>query len=60
MPPISSRTAGSTSDRRRASPTTAPICASLQVPGMGFAALPDVAAMTPVEDWTFASLGQEG
>jgi hypothetical protein len=34
-------------------------CASLQVPGMGFAALPDMAAMTPVEDWDFASLGQE-
>ena len=28
-------------------------CASLQVPGMGFAALPDLAAMTPVEDWNF-------
>jgi hypothetical protein len=34
-------------------------CASLQVPGMGFAALPDMTAMTPVEDWDFASLGQE-
>jgi hypothetical protein len=34
-------------------------CASLQVPGMGFAALPDMAALTPVEDWDFASLGQE-
>jgi hypothetical protein len=34
-------------------------CASLQVPGMGFAALPDMAAMTSVEDWTFKSLGQE-
>jgi hypothetical protein len=34
-------------------------CASLQVPGMGFAALPDMAAMTPVADWDFASLGQE-
>jgi hypothetical protein len=34
-------------------------CASLQVPGMGFAALPDMAAMTPLEDWDFASLGQE-
>jgi hypothetical protein len=34
-------------------------CASLQVPGMGFAALPDLAAMTPVEEWDFASLGQE-
>jgi hypothetical protein len=29
------------------------------VPGMGFAALPDMAAMTPLEDWDFASLGQE-
>jgi L-alanine-DL-glutamate epimerase-like enolase superfamily enzyme len=35
------------------------VCGSLQVPGMGFAALPDVAAMTPVDDWDFASLGQE-
>ena len=34
-------------------------CASLQVPGMGFAAPPDMAAMTPVEDWNFASLGQD-
>jgi hypothetical protein len=34
-------------------------CASLQVPGMGFAALPDLAAMTPVDEWDFASLGQE-
>jgi hypothetical protein len=34
-------------------------CGSLQVPGMGFAALPDMAAMTPVADWEFASLGQE-
>jgi hypothetical protein len=34
-------------------------CASLQVPGMGFAALPDLAAMTPAADWDFASLGQE-
>ena len=34
-------------------------CASLQAPGMGFAALPDLAAMTRVEDWDFASLGQE-
>jgi hypothetical protein len=33
-------------------------CASLQVPGMGFAALPDLAALTPVEEWEFASLGQ--
>ena len=28
-------------------------------PGMGFAALPDLAAMTPVDEWDFASLGQE-
>jgi hypothetical protein len=34
-------------------------CASLQVPGMGFAALPDVARLTPPEEWDFASLGQE-
>jgi hypothetical protein len=34
-------------------------CASLQVPGMGFAALPDIAAMTPVADWNFESLGQK-
>jgi hypothetical protein len=34
-------------------------CASLQVPGMGFAAPPDMAALTPVEEWDFASLGQE-
>jgi hypothetical protein len=33
--------------------------ASLQTPGMGFAALPDMAAMTPPEAWDFASLGQE-
>ena len=33
-------------------------CRSLQVPGMGFAALPEMAAMTPVEAWDFASLGQ--
>jgi L-alanine-DL-glutamate epimerase-like enolase superfamily enzyme len=33
-------------------------CASLQVPGMGFAALPDMAAMTPPDAWDFASLGQ--
>jgi hypothetical protein len=33
-------------------------CGSLQVPGMGFAALPDMAAMTPLENWRFASLGQ--
>jgi len=34
-------------------------CASLQVPGMGFAALPDLAAMTRLDAWDFASLGQE-
>jgi hypothetical protein len=33
---------------------------SLQCPGMGFSALPDMAAMTPPEAWDFASLGQEG
>jgi hypothetical protein len=32
-------------------------CASLQVPGMGFAALPDMASLTPVDEWDFASLG---
>jgi len=31
---------------------------SLQTPGMGFAALPDMAAMTPPDIWDFASLGQ--
>ena len=35
-------------------------CGSLQVPGMGFAALPDMAGLTPVDQWTFASLGVEG
>jgi hypothetical protein len=35
-------------------------CASLQVPGMGFAALPDLASLTPVEQWDFTSLGLEG
>jgi hypothetical protein len=35
-------------------------CGSLQVPGMGFAALPDMASLTPVEQWDFASLGVEG
>jgi hypothetical protein len=35
-------------------------CASLQVPGMGFAALPEMASLTPVDQWDFASLGQEG
>jgi hypothetical protein len=35
-------------------------CASLQVPGMGFGALPDMASLTPVDQWDFASLGQEG
>ena len=34
-------------------------CASLQVPGMGFAALPDMSRLTPPEEWDFASLGQE-
>jgi hypothetical protein len=34
-------------------------CRSLQVPGMGFAALPDIAAMISPEAWDFASLGQE-
>jgi hypothetical protein len=34
-------------------------CASLQVPGMGFAALPDMASLTPVDRWEFASLGVE-
>ncbi|HEX6143219.1 MAG TPA: hypothetical protein VFZ01_10900 [Geminicoccaceae bacterium] len=34
-------------------------CGSLQCPGMGFRALPDLDAMTPPEDWDFASLGQE-
>jgi hypothetical protein len=34
-------------------------CASLQVPGMGFAALPDMARLTPPDEWGFASLGQE-
>jgi hypothetical protein len=34
-------------------------CASLQVPGMGFAVPPDVSAMTPLDAWEFASLGQE-
>jgi hypothetical protein len=30
------------------------------VPGMGFAALPDMASLTPVDRWDFASLGVEG
>ena len=34
-------------------------CASLQVPGMGFAALPDMARLAPPDAWDFASLGQE-
>ena len=34
-------------------------CGSLQVPGMGFATPPELSAMTPVEDWEFASLGQD-
>jgi hypothetical protein len=35
-------------------------CASLQVPGMGFAVLPDMASLTPVDHWDFARLGVEG
>ena len=34
-------------------------CHSLQVPGMGFAALPEMTAMTPPDRWQFASLGQD-
>jgi hypothetical protein len=34
-------------------------CASLQVPGMGFAGLPDMASLTPVDQWDFSSLGVE-
>jgi hypothetical protein len=34
-------------------------CASLQVPGMGFATPPDMTRLTPPGDWDFASLGQE-
>jgi len=34
-------------------------CASLQTPGMGFAALPDMARLTPPDAWDFASLGQD-
>jgi hypothetical protein len=34
-------------------------CRSLQVPGMGFAAPPDMARLTPPEEWDFASLGQD-
>ena len=34
-------------------------CSSLQVPGMGFSALPNMARLTPVDDWDFDSLGQE-
>jgi len=30
---------------------------SLQTPGMGFAVVPDVDAMTPAEDWSFDRLG---
>jgi len=33
-------------------------CASLQVPGMGFAVPPDMAATTPGEEWDCASLSQ--
>jgi hypothetical protein len=32
----------------------------LQVPGMGFAALPDMPSLTPVDQWQFSSLGVEG
>jgi hypothetical protein len=35
-------------------------CGSLQVPGMGFAAVPDMAGLTPVDQWNFASLGVDG
>jgi hypothetical protein len=35
-------------------------CASLQVPGMGFAAPPDMAGLTPADRWDFSSLGVEG
>jgi hypothetical protein len=35
-------------------------CASLQVPGMGFAAPPDMTRLISPEDWDFASLGQPG
>jgi hypothetical protein len=34
-------------------------CASLQVPGMGFATPPDMTRLTAPEDWDFESLGQE-
>jgi hypothetical protein len=34
-------------------------CGSLQVPGMGFAALPDMGRLTPVDRWSFDSLGLE-
>ena len=35
-------------------------CGSVQSPGMGFSALPDIDAMTSLDDWTFESLGQSG
>jgi hypothetical protein len=35
-------------------------CGSLQVPGMGFAAPPDMDRLTAPDDWDFASLGQQG
>jgi hypothetical protein len=35
-------------------------CASIQTPGMGFGALPDIDAMIALDDWTFESLGQSG
>jgi hypothetical protein len=34
-------------------------CGSLQVPGMGFAALPDMERLIPVDRWSFDSLGLE-
>ncbi|MGI9452614.1 MAG: mandelate racemase [Geminicoccaceae bacterium] len=35
-------------------------CASIQTPGMGFSALPDIEAMISLDDWAFESLGQSG
>ncbi|MEM7026537.1 MAG: mandelate racemase [Pseudomonadota bacterium] len=32
-------------------------CASIQVPGMGFACVPDMDRLTPVDAWSFDSLG---
>ena len=34
-------------------------CGSLQVPGMGFAALPEMSGLAPPDARGFASLGQE-